>query len=104
MSAIVKELIELRILKNKLIEKEKQLIQSLIDDTEFDKYNGDDALVYKSTTRTVKFKEWVEEDFVMGMYPQYVKKSIDMKELRKDERAHDLLELNETQSLTVKLK
>lgn len=102
----IERLIKVRQLMEQLKTEESVLIEELKLDEEFHSYKGDDVTISKSVRNNVSLKKDVDEDFVMSMFPDAVvtKVSLDMDVLRKDERAHELLEIKQTPVITVKLK
>ena len=101
---LVKELVEVRTLLKKLKEKEESLIDHLKADEDFEKYSDDKVNVYKSVRRTVELKEGIDKEDAMRLFPKAIKESLDMKVLREIPEAHELMEMKETEVLTVKIK
>jgi hypothetical protein len=102
----IERLIKVRQLMKQLKAEESVLEEELKLDDNFHTYKGDEATISKSVRNTVSLKKDVDQDFVMSMFPEAVvtKVSLDMDMLRKDERAHELLEIKQTPVITVKLK
>lgn len=102
----IERLIRVRQLMEQLKAEEGVLTEELKNDENFHTYKGDEATITRSVRNTVGFKKDVDQDFVMGMFPEAVvtKVSLDMDVLRKDERAHELLDIKQTTVITVKLK
>lgn len=102
----IERLIRVRQLMKQLEEEESILEEELKLDENFHTYKGTDATITKSVKNTVTLKADVDQEFVMGMFPEAVvtKTSLDMKVLRKDGRAHELLDIKQTPVITVKLK
>jgi len=106
METIFERLIRVRKLMEQLKIEQSVLEEELKLDDNFHTYKGDEATITKSVRNTVGFKKDVDQDFVMSMFPEAVvtKVSLNMDTLRKDERAHELLEIKQTPVITVKLK
>lgn len=101
---VVQELIQVRELMEKLDAKEKVLKSQLLEDVEFTGYKGDNYSISKTIRRDVVLKKDIDTEFVLSLFPDVVKQSIDMTKLREKQEAHDLLEIKEIPVLTVKLK
>jgi len=99
----VKTLIEKKELIKKLQEEVKQIEQELLLDW-FEQEEVDDYIVKKQTRINFKLKPDIDQEEVVDKYPEAVEIKVNTKALSKIPEAQKLLEVQETEYLTVREK
>lgn len=101
MEKYLERLIELRSIIAELEKEEKEIKQQLLDEW-LNKEVCNWYMVYRTVKYTTKLKEWINKDDIIIQYPDCIKTTIDIDKLSKHPETVSMIDITESQFLTIK--